>query len=130
MSPARDKMELIHQDRREDRRYPIALEMRYKLLARNRVPLHGLGRTLNLSSGGVLFGSDQNLPAGAFIELSINWPVLLQETCPLALLVVGRVVRCQDKTVAVKMSRYEFHTRPSRTLLEGLPPAAGKAYTA
>jgi hypothetical protein len=59
---------------------------------------------------------------------------MLQETCPLTLLVVGRVVRSQDNKVAVKMNRYEFHTRPSRTMFENLPPAtggkSGKAYIA
>jgi PilZ domain len=107
-------MELIHQDRRDDRRYPIELELRYKVIARSRMQLNGGGRTLNMSSGGVLFGGDQSLPAGAFVELSIHWPVLLQNTCPLTLLIVGRVVRCEDHTVAVKTSRYEFVTRPSR----------------
>jgi hypothetical protein len=107
-------MEVIHQDRRDDRRYPIALELHYKVIARSRIQLNGGGRTLNMSSGGVLFGGDQKLPAGAFVELSIHWPVLLQNTCPLTLLIVGRIVRCEDNTVAVKTSRYEFVTRPAR----------------
>src|SRR5579872_2573118 len=110
MSPTRTKMELIHEDRRDDRRYPIELELRYKVIARSRTPLEGTGRTLNMSSGGILFGGDQSLPAGAFVELSINWPVLLQNTRPLTLLIVGRVVRCQDDRVAVKTNRYEFMT--------------------
>src|ERR1051326_8201453 len=109
-------MELIHEDRRDDRRYPIELEMRYRLLSRNRAPIHGAGRTVNISSGGVLFGGDQNLPAGAFVELSINWPVMLQQTCPLTLVIKGRIVRSDENIVAVKMNRYEFHTRPSRSL--------------
>jgi PilZ domain len=122
-------MEFIHEERRDDRRYPIELEMRYKVVPRNRAPLHGTGRTVNISSGGVLFGGDRSLPAGAFVELSIKWPIMLQETCPLNLLVFGRVVRCQENKVAVKMSRYEFHTRPSRSMLEGLPASAsGKSY--
>ena len=108
------KTEAIHQDRRDDRRYPIELELRYKVIARSRMQFNGDGRTLNMSSGGVLFGSDQSLPAGAFVELTIRWPVLLQNACPLTLFIVGRVVRCEDHTVAVKTSRYEFVTRPSR----------------
>ena len=84
-------MEVIHQDRREDRRYPIELEMRYKVVTRSRAPLTGVGRTMNISSGGVLFGGDQSVPAGAFVELSLNWPILLQNTCPLTLVIIGRV---------------------------------------
>jgi len=112
MYPTTMKMELIHEDRRDDRRYPIELELRYKVIARSRMQLDGGGRTVNMSSGGVLLGVDQSLPAGAFVELSIHWPVLLHDTCPLTLLIVGRIVRCEDHTVAVKTSRYEFVTRP------------------
>jgi PilZ domain len=114
MFPTKTKMEVIHQDRRDDRRYPIELQLRYKVLARSRPQLLGGGRTVNISSGGVLFGGDQNLPLDAFVELSIYWPVLLQNTCPLTLLIMGRVVRCEDHTIAVKASRYEFITRPVR----------------
>jgi PilZ domain len=115
MFPTRVKMEAIHQDRRDDRRYSIELDLRYKVIARTRVQLNGAGRTLNMSSGGILFNTDQSLPLGAFVELSIHWPVLLQNTCPLTLLVVGRVVRFENSTVAVKISRYEFMTRSGRT---------------
>jgi len=118
-------MDLIHQDRRDDRRYPIELELQYRVLARKRTHLQGDGRTLNMSSGGILFTGDQNLPAGAFVELSINWPVLLQNACPLTLLVVGRVVRCEDQTLAVKTSRYEFVARPVCNLRD-LEPATNR----
>jgi hypothetical protein len=115
-------MEVIHQDRRDDRRYPIELELQYKVLARSRTHLQGDGRTLNMSSGGILFGGDQNLPAGAFVEISIHWPVLLQNACPLTLLIVGRVVRSEDQRIAVKTSRYEFIARPVCNLRD-LEPA-------
>ncbi len=117
--------EEIHEDRRDDRRYPIELALRYKVVARNRVPLEGSGRTVNMSSGGVLFGGNQDLPAGAFVELSIDWPVLLTNTRPLTLLITGRVVRSENSRVAVKMNRYEFLTRPLR-----LMPGSDKAYIA
>jgi hypothetical protein len=121
-------MEVIHEDRRDDRRYPIELDLRYKVVARSRAPLHGTGRTMNMSSGGVLFDGDQSLPAGAFVELSIKWPVLLHDKCPLTLLIVGRVVRSEGDRVAVKTNRYEFHTRPSRAQ-EAFPPT-GHSYIA
>jgi len=120
-------MEVTQQDRRDNRRFPIELELRYKVVAR-RVQLNGAGRTRNMSSGGVLFDGDQSLPAGCFVELSIHWPVLLQATCPLTLLIVGRVVRCDDHTVAVKTTRYEFITRPVRP--SGLNPKSGNLYNA
>jgi len=125
MYPTRPNTEMINQDRREDRRYPIELELQYKVLARSRTHLRGSGRTLNMSSGGVLFDVDQNVPAGAFVELSIRWPVLLQNTSPLTLLVVGRVVRSDAWTVAIKTSRYEFITQAAAGArdLESAKPA-------
>ena len=114
MNPTMIRSEEIHEDRRDDRRYPIELALRYKVVARNRNLLEGAGLTVNMSSGGVLFRGVQGLPAGSFVELSINWPVLLEDRLPLTLLVVGRIVRCENSQVAVKTSRYEFVTRPTR----------------
>ena len=122
-------MELIHEDRREDRRYPIELELKYKVVARSRTPVEGGGRTVNMSSGGVLFGGEQSLPAGAFVELSINWPVLLQNSRPLTLLIMGRVVRSDNNRVAVKMNRYEFMTRRTGASNES-PALKDKIYIA
>jgi hypothetical protein len=121
-------MDVIQEDRRDDRRYNIELDLRYKVMARTRIQLSGSGRTLNISSGGVLFSCDQSLPLGTFVELSIQWPVLLQNTRPLTLLIAGRVVRCEGKDVAVKTSRYEFLTRPSR--LPDLSRNPGNPYLA
>ena len=121
-------MEVIHQDRRDDRRYPIELDLRYKVVARNRTPMNGAGRTRNMSSGGILFGGDQSLPAGSFVELSIQWPVLLHDTRPLTLFIVGRVVRCENSAVAVKTNRYEFLTRPARNAQDLASGTTGKPY--
>ena len=131
MFATRSQMELINDDRRDDRRYPIELEMRYKVVARNRAQLHGTGRTMNMSSGGVLFDGDQSLPAGTFVELSINWPVLLQEARrPLTLMILGRVVRCDGNAIAVKMNRYEFMTRPVRKQDDLMTGPMGNTYIA
>jgi hypothetical protein len=123
-------MEVLHNDRRDDRRYPIELEMKYKVVARGRNPLHGVGRTLNMSSGGILFDGDQDLPAGSFVELSINWPILLQNTRPLSLMIMGRVVRCKGNTVAVKTNRYEFLTRAVHNMQEIAAAPSGQVYIA
>jgi hypothetical protein len=122
----RTKMEVIHEDRRGDRRYPIELELRYKMVARNRNPMQGAGRTSNISSGGILFDGNQILPAGSFVELSIDWPVLLHNTRPLTLMIVGRVVRCDGGMIAIKTNRYEFLTRAIRSV----PDTAGQHYIA
>lgn len=67
-------------DRRLNRRYPITLELHYKLLTKGQVDQIGTGRTINISSSGVLLEADTILPATGPIELGISWPFLLEGT--------------------------------------------------
>ena len=54
---------------------------------------------------------DQPLTMGAFVELSISWPVLLDQTCPMRLIAFGRVVRIEGKRAACTIDKYEFRTQ-------------------
>jgi len=101
-------------DQRSNRRYPIALEVEYKVLRKGRVERLGLGRTLNVSSGGVLFEAHEPLPAGGSIELLMHWPFLLEGVCPLKLVIHGSVVRSDSKGIAVRSKHHEFRTAGSR----------------
>ncbi|HYW43523.1 MAG TPA: hypothetical protein VE959_11750 [Bryobacteraceae bacterium] len=74
-------------------------------------PLSGVGKTLNMGSGGILFTTEEKLPMGRMVELSINWPARLDGTCPLKMVARGRVVRSEDTRAAVRIERYEFRTR-------------------
>jgi hypothetical protein len=103
-------------DRRLHRRYPVALEVKYKL-SRGRATRLGNGTTLNVSSRGVLFTTDDSLPTGSPVELTLNWPFLLEGVCPLKLVMRGRVVRSDWRGVAVRTRDHEFRVagiRPSR----------------
>ena len=107
-------------DRRQDRRYPIELELKYKLIRRKRVLETGVGRTLDLSSGGILFEADRPLPVGLNVELLITWPVLLHNIAPMRLLVGGRVVRSLHNRIALRTVQHEFRTQGSgSTLVQG-----------
>lgn len=97
-------------ERRADRRYDIALNVRWKLIRRRRVLDSGTGTTVDVSSGGLLFQTDRELPSGLNIELSIAWPVLLHNVAPLQLVVAGRVVRTIGQRVGVRMTQHEFRT--------------------
>ena len=68
-----------------------------------------------MCSGGVAFTTEQALTPGAFVELSISWPVLLDETCPMRLIVFGRILRCTGRKAVCTVDKYEFRTQ-SRTL--------------
>ena len=102
-------------DQRLNRRYPISLEIEYKVLRKGRVERLGLGRTLNVSSGGVLFEAADDLPAGSSIELLMKWPFLLEGVCPLKLVIHGSVVRSDSKGVAVRTKHHEFRTAGARS---------------
>jgi len=77
----------------------------------------GCGRTLNISSGGVLLETDQLLPPTGIVELAIQWPFLLREVCSLKLVMRGRIVRrdYQTKATAVRAEFHEFRTAGVRT---------------
>ncbi|HJT86784.1 MAG TPA: PilZ domain-containing protein, partial [Bryobacteraceae bacterium] len=99
-----------------DTRYDISVEVEYHGLHRGRAIHTGLGRTVNLSSSGVLFESDEALPSGITVHLWIRWPVRLNDAVLLNLFIVGRTVRSQGNHTAVRFVRHEFRTRPVRQI--------------
>src|SRR5579864_7099625 len=80
-------------DQRLHHRYPISLTVEYRLMNKGQVERRGSGRTLNVSSGGVFFEVDAPLPSHGRIELSMDWPFLLDSVCALKLVMRGRIVR-------------------------------------
>jgi c-di-GMP-binding flagellar brake protein YcgR len=105
-----ERTESINGDRRRDRRYGIHLDLRWKLIRRRRVLETGVGQTVDLSSGGILFVSGRTLPVGLNVELAITWPVLLRNEAPMQLIVSGRIVRTSANGTAVEMVQHEFRT--------------------
>jgi hypothetical protein len=100
-------------DRRRKQRFPLNREVRYRLLQANEEP--GVGMAINASSTGIAFHCDRPLPLHARIEFSVSWPVSLQDSCPLRLVGRGRVVRCEGRSVACTIDKFEFRTQ-SRNL--------------
>jgi hypothetical protein len=97
-------------DRREDRRYHLQLELKWKLIRRRRVLDTGIGQTIDVSSGGILFDAGCHLPEGLNVELSIAWPVLLHNVAPMQLVAAGKIVRCNGRQVAIQTMQHEFRT--------------------
>ena len=64
-----------------------------------------------MSSGGMAFQVDHPLKVGAFVELSISWPVLLDDSCAMRLIVFGRIVRAWGKSSACHVDKYEYRTQ-------------------
>jgi hypothetical protein len=100
-------------ERRGKRRFHIEREARYKLLYGQHIAETGAARTVNISSSGVWFTTDAALPMGVPIELSVSWPALLNDHCPMKLMIFGCVVRSTDTGAAINIERYEFRTQGS-----------------
>lgn len=98
-------------DRRQSDRFPIEREVRYRVLNKRGGDEVGDGRTINISSAGVLFTSSHMLLPGRRLELSISWPALLNDKCPLKLVARGRVVRFEQGRAALEIQQYEFRTQ-------------------
>jgi len=107
-------VDIIHGDRRADRRYQHLLEMRFSYRHDGAVG-EGSGCTVDLSRGGVRFETDTPPPPGAEIALRVAWPFLLQNVCPLELHLSGRVLRNDDDGTVVVIRKYEFRTCGSRS---------------
>jgi hypothetical protein len=107
-------------ERRESSRFPIQEELQYRILSSKAERISGMGRTLDMSSSGILFTTKERLHLGRLVEVSVNWPARLGGTCPLKLVAVGRVVRSEPSRAALKIERYEFRTRGSSAIKEAV----------
>jgi hypothetical protein len=63
------------QERRRRIRFPIGLGARYTVVGRQAI--EGTGRTVNISSYGVLITSAQEVPPGTSISVVMEWPILI-----------------------------------------------------
>jgi hypothetical protein len=98
-------------DRRKKQRFAMDRQVRYKLLEGDTIVAYGAGQTIDLGSGGVAFTATQRLTLGAFVELSISWPVLLDEATPMRLVVYGKVLRSVPGRAVCTINKFEFRTQ-------------------
>jgi c-di-GMP-binding flagellar brake protein YcgR len=96
-------------ERRSAVRYPIVLNARYHAV-RKRSSGGGTGRTVDISSGGLLIASEHKIPVGVRLEVTVEWPALLDGAIELVLVTTGAVVRARGLSFALELSRYEFRT--------------------
>lgn len=99
-------MGLFFCERRGARRYPVALRVSCKRIARGLSLYAGTGTTRNMSSTGLLLETDQALNTGEYVELLIRWPAGHQ-----TMHVLGRVVRADAAGAAVEILHHKFAER-------------------
>ena len=100
------------EDRRGAARFLIQQEVRYKLLGKRAAGEAGIGRTIDMSSSGILFKIEQGSVSGKLLELSISWPVKLNDNTPLKMVASGRVTRVDRGRAAVEILKHEFRIAP------------------
>jgi len=96
-------------DRRSKARYPLVLNVSYRTLCRGQ-NVSGVGRTANMSSGGLLVDSQHEIDVGTKIEVHLEWPSQLDGVVPLQLVAVGIVARSEDGSFAVTLEKHRFRT--------------------
>jgi hypothetical protein len=112
-------MTLKRAERRSSGRFPIQQEVVYTLLdGRNRCET-AAGRTVDMSSGGILFTTSEAINPGKRLEIAVNWPARLDGTCRLKLVAMGRVVRSEIDRAAIAIEHYEFKTQGARAFQAG-----------
>lgn len=107
-------------NRRRTGRFPIVREIRYRVATKENSFEAGVGATINISSNGVLFTTEQPILPGRRVELAISWPAELNRNTALKLVARGRVVRVEHGRAAAEIQTFEF-----RTMGAGLTPIGG-----
>ena len=107
-------------ERRSRSRYPLVLGVRFRFRIKNLL-ISGQGHTVNFSAGGLLvasphIGSRDEVLTGARVQMTIDWPVLLDGKIALQLHADGRVVRNGLDDFAATFFRPEFRTMRSASL--------------
>jgi PilZ domain len=111
---------------RANNRFPIECDVRYKTALGRYADHIGSGKTINMSSSGVLFTAEGLLSPGARLELCISWPVRLDGKCALQLVAKGRVVRSGRHFAAVHIYQHEFRTLRLSSAIAPSDKDAGK----
>jgi len=112
-------------------RYPVELPLRYKAVSPE-MTVFGVGRTNLMSSLELMFTGDQPLEPGMKVEVSIAWPVLLDDRVRLQLVVEGAVVCIQDGLNVISILKYHYRTRGARVQAENaerIPAAMPPVHT-
>ena len=98
------------ENRRSRRRFPIEVELYYLHRNGRTIEAAGHGRTVDISSSGILFQATHSVRPGVEMELSLAWPARIDGIVPMQLRVYGQTVREQDNRTAVHIMHYEFRT--------------------
>ena len=97
-------------ERRHRNRYPLELDLEYRVFTKGHSIVFGSARTVNISSeGALLLPSTEDLKKGQLMALSIRWDTALHAAQKTTLEILGRVTRVDSSGVAIRFLRYGLH---------------------
>jgi hypothetical protein len=88
-------------------RFPISTPVRYIV-----EKVEGEGLTCNVGSDGLLMKTTCVFPQGKRIELSLDWPAMLDGRLPLRLDILGKILWSSVRGTAVEILSYKFRLGP------------------
>lgn len=125
-SVGREKAEPgVRADRRTNARFPCRLAVSYQALEHPFFSGVATSETLNISSKGLLFATQEALQPGQLLQVSVDWPARLENQVPLKLVAEGRIVRNLNGLAAMHIDKYEFRTRRAKSQSSGAGVSAG-----
>jgi hypothetical protein len=95
-------------ERRRAVRVPISYPLRYE--TQSALKQAGIGRTIDMSTGGIAFTTESWLPANANVTLRVEWPVKLEGEVPIELQAAGRLTRTEAMMAALQLDHVSFST--------------------
>jgi len=101
----------MNSERRASTRFALNLKVSFTVSKRHTPAKTGSGHTIDLSSTGLSFTTNEPLSPGQRLDVSIDWPVLLDGAIKLQLVMSGVVVRAAGAVMALQIKRHEFRTR-------------------
>src|ERR1017187_7030750 len=102
-------------ERRATRRFALEQEVSYKVLDhRAAVPEGGAGKTLDISSKGVLFETEQRLRPGKRVEVSVNWPAQWGGGGPMKFVAVGGLAGPDERRAELPREHDDFRARRNK----------------
>lgn len=114
-------------ERRVSARFPCRLAVSYQTLEQPILSGQGTSETLNISSKGLLFTSNERFEPGQLVQVALDWPARLENQVLLKLVAEGRIVRNSNGQTAMTIDKYEFRTR--RTVAKSTAAGAAQETT-
>ena len=100
-------------ERRASQRTPIERGVRYRVVGRGPAGLSGIGKTINMSSVGMLIQTEQVLSPGWRIDVEMSGPFQVDDQLFSKLLITGKIVRTVSTPIplaGLKISSHLFQT--------------------